>query len=189
MARADSHVETCRSRACVHTPAAHTSRSSDFADDDADLRRTRDRRKPGRRALQHGGGDDRSSPGSGHGTPGQLPRTATRSWSVARTRSRYVTVAPPGGAARRHRVTVGVGTIVLAAIVATASVAIGSHVVLMPQVVLTMTNIVSDFTTIASGSCSAAASTSARAPTSGRVPGVHGGCRSGPGPWSASARS
>jgi sugar O-acyltransferase (sialic acid O-acetyltransferase NeuD family) len=64
--------------------------------------------------------------------------------------SRYVTVVHPG-AQLGDTVTVGVGTIALAAVVATASVAIGSHVVLMPHAVLTHDDIVGDFATIASG--------------------------------------
>jgi len=64
--------------------------------------------------------------------------------------SRYLTVVHPG-AQLGDTVTVGVGTIVLAAVVATASVAIGSHVVLMPHAALTHDNVVGDFATIASG--------------------------------------
>lgn len=63
---------------------------------------------------------------------------------------RYATVVHPD-THLSDTTTLGNGTIMLAAVVATAGVVIGSHVVVMPSVVLTHDDTVDDYATIGSG--------------------------------------
>jgi sugar O-acyltransferase (sialic acid O-acetyltransferase NeuD family) len=64
--------------------------------------------------------------------------------------TRYTTIVHPS-AQLADTCTVGHGTILLAAVVATASVAVGCHVAVMPQVVFTHDDVVGDYATVASG--------------------------------------
>jgi sugar O-acyltransferase (sialic acid O-acetyltransferase NeuD family) len=63
---------------------------------------------------------------------------------------RYATVVHPA-AVIPPSATVGPGTVILAASVATAPVEVGAHVVVMPAVVLTHDDVVADYATFASG--------------------------------------
>ena len=63
---------------------------------------------------------------------------------------RYATVVHPSAALASDTV-LGEGSVLLAGVVATAAVSIGSHVAVMPQTVLTHDDRVSDFATVASG--------------------------------------
>ena len=63
---------------------------------------------------------------------------------------RFATIVHPG-ASLATTTTVGVGTVILAATVATASVAIGHHVAVMPGVVFTHDNVIDDYATISAG--------------------------------------
>jgi sugar O-acyltransferase (sialic acid O-acetyltransferase NeuD family) len=64
--------------------------------------------------------------------------------------ARYTTVVHPS-AQLADDATVGEGSILLASVVATASVTVGAHVAVMPAVVLTHDDVVHDYATIASG--------------------------------------
>lgn len=64
--------------------------------------------------------------------------------------SRYATLVHPSAAIGRS-CTIGYGGIVLAGVVATADVWVGSHVVIMPATVLTHDDVIGDGATIASG--------------------------------------
>ena len=112
--------------------------------------------------------------------------TAAATRSVERCalpRSRYVTVLHPG-AQLGDTVTVGVGTIVLAAVVAPRHRwRSGATSCSCRRWSSRMTTSSATSRPLPQESRSAAASTSARAPTSGRVPASARGCRSGPGPW------
>lgn len=70
--------------------------------------------------------------------------------SLALPADRYATVVHPG-AHLADSVTVGVGCVLLAGVVATAAVRIGDHVAVMPQVVLTHDDVIGDFATLAAG--------------------------------------
>jgi sugar O-acyltransferase (sialic acid O-acetyltransferase NeuD family) len=63
---------------------------------------------------------------------------------------RYATVVHPTAAVAPDS-QIGPGSVLLAQVVATAAVRIGSHVAVMPQVVLTHDNVIGDFATLASG--------------------------------------
>jgi sugar O-acyltransferase (sialic acid O-acetyltransferase NeuD family) len=64
--------------------------------------------------------------------------------------SRYATIMHPTVVVPTT-LEVGVGTVLLAQVVATAAVRIGSHVAVMPDVVLTHDDVVADFATVAAG--------------------------------------
>ncbi|MFF4012623.1 NeuD/PglB/VioB family sugar acetyltransferase [Streptomyces sp. NPDC001717] len=64
--------------------------------------------------------------------------------------NRYATVVHPTAVVSDSSM-LGVGTVLLAHVVLTASVRVGSHVAVMPQTVLTHDDVVGDFTTLASG--------------------------------------
>jgi sugar O-acyltransferase (sialic acid O-acetyltransferase NeuD family) len=63
---------------------------------------------------------------------------------------RYATLVHPAASVSASS-SLGPGTVALAGVVATAEVAIGAHVGLMPQVVLTHDDVLADFVTIGSG--------------------------------------
>ena len=102
------------------------------------------------------------------GTIGSLERSPTRCWwsgtgrpdnyttkleivrRMALAPERFATIVHPS-ASLATTTTVGVGTVILAGSVATASVTIGHHVAVMPGVVLTHDNVIDDYATIASG--------------------------------------
>jgi sugar O-acyltransferase (sialic acid O-acetyltransferase NeuD family) len=65
---------------------------------------------------------------------------------------RYATIIHPSTSVSTTS-RAGPGTVLLAHTVLTASVTVGSHVAIMPQVILTHDDVVEDFTTIASGAC------------------------------------
>ncbi|MFD7256167.1 NeuD/PglB/VioB family sugar acetyltransferase [Streptomyces sp. NPDC059874] len=64
--------------------------------------------------------------------------------------NRYATVVHPTAVVSDSSM-LGVGSVLLAHVVLTAAVRIGSHVAVMPQVVLTHDDVVGDFATVASG--------------------------------------
>ncbi|MFE2166500.1 NeuD/PglB/VioB family sugar acetyltransferase [Streptomyces sp. NPDC059447] len=64
--------------------------------------------------------------------------------------NRYATVVHPTAVVSDSSM-LGVGTVLLAHVVLTASVRVGSHVAVMPQTVLTHDDVVGDFATLASG--------------------------------------
>jgi len=84
------------------------------------------------------------------GNPGNYftrPRVVTRLGLPA---TRYATIIHPT-ASLAGTAEVGPGTVVLAMAVATASVRIGAHVIVMPQVVFTHDDVVGDYATFGAG--------------------------------------
>ena len=65
---------------------------------------------------------------------------------------RYATIIHPSASVSTTS-RLGPGTILLAHTVLTAAVSVGSHVAVMPHVILTHDDVVGDFATMASGAC------------------------------------
>lgn len=64
--------------------------------------------------------------------------------------NRYATVVHPAACVPRS-VDIGVGSLLLAGVVATARASLGAHVAVMPHVVLTHDDVIGDYVTIAAG--------------------------------------
>jgi sugar O-acyltransferase (sialic acid O-acetyltransferase NeuD family) len=69
---------------------------------------------------------------------------------IALAPERFATIVHPS-ASLATTTTVGVGSVILAATVSTASVVIGQHVAVMPGVILTHDNVIGDYATLAAG--------------------------------------
>jgi sugar O-acyltransferase (sialic acid O-acetyltransferase NeuD family) len=65
---------------------------------------------------------------------------------------RYATIVHPSAAVSASSL-VGTGSVLLACVVLTSAVRVGSHVAIMPNVTLTHDDIIEDFATLASGVC------------------------------------